>query len=182
MSDDFEKSLAFVLEHEIEFEKGHYGDMDFVRTEHDPHDAGGTTRFGIDQRSHEGVDIDKLTIEQATQIYRKDYWGKGNCQELPWPISLAHFDGCVNVGISRATKILQIAVMANSDGVFGPATKRAVDEACKAIGAKVVAEKICDIRRAFYNNLCFNRPNMELYRDGWYARCADLKATLSNAS
>jgi len=178
MSNDFEKSLAFVLKHETEFEKGHYGDMDFVRTEHDPHDAGGTTRFGIDQRSHEGVDIDKLTVEQATQIYRKDYWGKGNCQELPWPISLAHFDGCVNVGINRATKILQEAVGANSDGSFGPATKRALIEACNKSSPRDIAEKISQGRRTYYCNLASKRPEMERYLNGWLNRCTDLSISI----
>jgi len=181
MSNDFQKALDFVLKHEVEFEKGHYGDMSFVRTERDPNDPGGTTRYGIDQRSH-NVDIDKLTLEQATEIYRKDYWEKGKCTELPWPISLAHFDGCVNVGIGRATKILQTAVMVDADGIFGIQTKQATNDACNAIGAKAVAEKICDIRRAFYNNLCLNKPSMKQYQIGWFARCSDLKATLNQVS
>jgi lysozyme family protein len=40
----------------------------------DASDPGGETNFGIAKRSHPEVDIKNLTVDQAKEIYRKDYW------------------------------------------------------------------------------------------------------------
>lgn len=40
----------------------------------DKYDAGGETKFGISKRAYPDLDIINLTIEQAKDIYYKDYW------------------------------------------------------------------------------------------------------------
>ena len=92
MKDNFEQAVAFVLRHE-----GGYGN--------DPRDPGGETKFGISKRAYPGLDIKSLTEDQAKAIYRRDYWDKGGCGALEWPLCLVHFDSCVNLGISMATEI-----------------------------------------------------------------------------
>ncbi|ETZ07377.1 hypothetical protein P618_200441 [Holospora obtusa F1] len=40
----------------------------------DPDDDGGETKFGISKRSYPHVDVDALTVEQAKNIYKRDFW------------------------------------------------------------------------------------------------------------
>ena len=56
-----------------------------------PGDSGGMTNFGIIKRAYDdfhGVDIDEegmrnLTVEDVTPIYRRNYWERCCCQDLP---------------------------------------------------------------------------------------------------
>ena len=80
MTSRFNTFIPFILNHETEFQKGHYGDWKFVRTERDPNDPGGTTRFGLDYGEHKEApwnmtedQIDKLTYDEAVHIYWK-HW------------------------------------------------------------------------------------------------------------
>jgi len=92
----------------------------------DPNDPGGATNFGISQRSYPALDIQSITQAQASQIYFTDYWVKGNCNTIPYPLCAYHFDACVNQGITEATKILQHTVGVPQDGVAGPQTMSCV--------------------------------------------------------
>jgi len=91
--DDFEKALKFVLKWE-----GGYAN--------DPNDPGGETKFGICKRSYPELDISKLTLEQAKEIYYKNYWLKSGCDELPYPFNIIVFDTAVNMGRRRAIEFL----------------------------------------------------------------------------
>ena len=44
----------------------------------DPQDPGGETKFGISKRSYPQLDIKNLTIDQAQNIYKTDFWDKIN--------------------------------------------------------------------------------------------------------
>jgi hypothetical protein len=55
-------------------------------------------------------------------IYLHDYWLAGRCDRMPWPVSLAHFDACVNTGVTQAAKFLQRTVSTRDDGLIGPLT------------------------------------------------------------
>lgn len=175
MSDDFERSLAFVLDHETVYAKGHYGDMDFAVSENEENDPGGLTKFGIDQRSHPDVDIESLTVDAASLIYKREYWDAAHCYELPWPISQVQFDGAVNCGIGQQTKFLQRAVGVYDDGAWGPNTKRASMENIHEIGVKAVAQRICDEREEFYRNLASQKPKFRRFLEGWLNRVNDLR-------
>src|SRR6202007_182545 len=87
----FLKAIAFVLPHEEEFARGHWGDENFVVSEHVPGDAGGTTKWGIDAASHPGVDVDDLTRDQAITIYNEE-WKWRNMDALPEKLAVAMFD------------------------------------------------------------------------------------------
>lgn len=74
----------------------------------DPDDVGGETRFGISKRAYPNVDIKQLTLEQAKQIYYRDYWTPAGCNALIPSMALLVFDASVNQGISAAREILQM--------------------------------------------------------------------------
>lgn len=90
---DFDKALKFVLKWE-----GGYSN--------DPNDPGGETKFGISKRSYPELDISKLTLEQAKEIYYQNYWLKSGCNELPFPFNIVVFDTAVNMGRRRAMEFL----------------------------------------------------------------------------
>ena len=90
---DFDKALKFILKWE-----GGYSN--------DPRDPGGETKFGISKRSYPELDISKLTLEQAKEIYYQNYWLKAGCDELPFPFNIVVFDTAVNMGRRRAIEFL----------------------------------------------------------------------------
>lgn len=106
-----------------------YFDRAFVLTvaqeggySNDSRDRGGETKYGISKRAYPDLDIARLTVEGAKAIYRRDYWDRLRCDDLPWPVALAVFDFGVNSGVGAAAKKLQLACGAPPDGVIGPLT------------------------------------------------------------
>jgi len=93
MKKDFDKALKFVLKWE-----GGYSN--------DPRDPGGETKYGISKRSYPELDISKLTLKQAKEIYYQNYWLKCGCDELPYPFNIVVFDTAVNMGRHRAMEFL----------------------------------------------------------------------------
>lgn len=64
----------------------------------DPDDPGGETKYGISKRSYPNVDIPQLTLEEAKQIYKRDFWDHINLDSQPWELALIAFDCEVNQG------------------------------------------------------------------------------------
>lgn len=134
MNDNFERCVAFVLRHE-----GGYVN--------DPRDPGGETRYGISKRAYPMLNIRDISIEDAKMIYRKDYWDKGGCGSLDWPMCLIHFDSCVNLGVGRATA-LKTKSFNWTDYLF--------------------------LRIEHYSNLAGARLAAQAYLRGWLNRVLDL--------
>lgn len=125
MSRAFSAALAAVLHHE-----GGYSNH--------PADPGGSTFKGITQRvldeerrEHPELParVIDLTDQGVADIYRRRYWAPIGGDELPDGVALMAFDCAVNQGVSRAIHLLQLAARVESDGVMGPATRRAVWQA-----------------------------------------------------
>ena len=95
----------------------------------DPADPGGLTRYGISARAHPTVDIARLTRDEAAQIYRVRYWQAAGCERLPNSYAVALFDGAVNHGVKRATRLMQKALGVAADGINGPRTQAAARRA-----------------------------------------------------
>lgn len=91
---DFDRCISFVLR------------MEGGLSEH-PSDPGGTTNYGISQRSFPHLDIKNLAREEAVEIYRTLYWDRADCDSLPWPMNLLVFDTAVNSGVGTATRWLR---------------------------------------------------------------------------
>lgn len=72
----------------------------------DPADPGGETRFGISKRAYPDLDIASLTLEQAKDIYLRDYWGPAGCAaQMNDAMALLIFDCAVNQGVKRAKQL-----------------------------------------------------------------------------
>lgn len=68
-----------------------------------PKDPGGETRYGVAKRSHPTVDILHLSEQDASSIYRKEYWEPldlDKSTDFPW--TLVTFDCAVNQGVGTA--------------------------------------------------------------------------------
>ena len=85
------------------------------------------TKFGISAMTYPDLDIENLTVEQAKDIYYRDWWVKLGMDKWKPALSYQMFDAAINHGMHNAGKMLQRAVATPDDGVIGPATRRAVD-------------------------------------------------------
>lgn len=94
-----------------------------------PADPGGETKYGISARSYPSVNIGALTLDGAKQIYQRDYWSKAGCDLCDPGLALIVFDAAVNNGVGQAVRWLQAAVGVSADGVIGPATRAAIQNA-----------------------------------------------------
>lgn len=175
MDNGFDKAIKFIIASETVYKKGHYGDLNYAISQNEKGDDGGLTKFGIDFRSHPEVDIERLSYEQAVQIYRKDYWEKSRSEELPYPLSLVHVDGAVNTGIGQQTKFLQRVCGVDDDGILGPKTLKAALEKCDEDGVKEVCMEIIKRRAQFYKDLAESKPEKARFLNGWLNRIEKLK-------
>ena len=174
---DFEKSLAFVLELEGRFTC-------------DPDDNGCPTNRGITQseytdwlrRKHLPLrSMQQILMSDVRRIYWEDYWQEGRCDRMPWPLSLAHFDACVNVGCGQAAKFLQRALDVKDDGAIGPVTLRGLREALERETPVALTEKVVRQRGPFYRQLAANEVRQKRFLKGWLARVEKLTTTLGIA-
>jgi len=128
----------------------------------DPLDAGGETKYGISKRAYPSENIQGLSLDRARQLYKRDYWDKSRCEELPEEIRYMHFDTSVNCGIRQATKILQRAGGIKDDGIFGQQTLTA--------SKNVTLKRYGDERILFYKDLVKQRPANQKFLNGWIKR------------
>lgn len=146
----------------------------------DPDDTGGETKFGIAKNANPELDIAKLTWDAAKRVYYKKYWVAGDCDKITVfapRLAMLHFDGVVNHGDGRASKMLQEAVGAPIDGDIGPKTLEAIKRACAAPGGELaVCEKVAKIRVSFYNTIVANKPSQKKFLNGWLARINNVLA------
>lgn len=147
----FEQAIPHVLRHE-----GGYVN--------DPVDPGGETNWGITKRNYPALDIKHLTKDQAIEIYRKDYWRPIYDEMTDGDAACKLFDMAVNMGHRQAHKLLQRAVGADADGVFGQMTLAAANQCHNLV------ERLCAQQAEFYNGLVIKRPALQKFLKGWLNR------------
>lgn len=156
MNEDWEKAIEFVL------------DMEGGYTL-DPSDPGGETNFGISRKSYPNLDIKNLTVDQAKEIYRRDYWIPCHCDELPTAFAISVFDTAVNQGAGKARRLLQIALDVVVDGNIGPKTIAAAHKASPDRVKKFLAERLSEYARLMAAN-----PHLLVYAVNWSFRVVSL--------
>lgn len=137
--------------------------------ENDPDDAGGATKFGIDQRSHPNENIRSLTRDRAKQIYWDEYWSPVKAEQLSPGVGEVVANIGVNSGKGRATRWLQAAVGVVQDGNIGPKTLAAA----AAFDPKTLAKKLLDRHESFYKEIAVGR-NAKFLK-GWLNRNNSLR-------
>ena len=78
------------------------------------------TKYGIAANTYPHIDIKNLTLAEAKEIYRRDWWEKLGAEQLHSAIVFQLWDFAVNAGKSRAIKELQQVVGVPADGIIGP--------------------------------------------------------------
>ena len=95
-----------------------------------PKDPGGATNKGVTLatfslflgRKATAAELMAISDVQLLTIYRKYFWDKICGDDLPGGLDFCVFDFAVNSGPSRAAKMLQSLVGAETDGVIGQKT------------------------------------------------------------
>jgi lysozyme family protein len=170
-SNNFLALIDFVMPHECEFEPGHYGDYDFIRTEHDPNDPGGTTKYGLDAASHPHVDIENLKFDEAVAQYFSEIWQPLRGEDIPAQVAISMCDAAINVGSARSVRWLQTIVNASADGNIGNETVAAINAADPVATAQAL-----NARRDVYYKTEVRESLRDEYLRGWEARVTDLNA------
>ncbi|MBS0227653.1 MAG: glycoside hydrolase family 108 protein [Proteobacteria bacterium] len=130
----------------------------------DSRDPGLETKFGISKRAYPQLDIKALTLADAKVIYRRDYWQRCRCDELPEGVAFDMFDAAVNSGPGQAIRWLQRAVGVADDGVLGPLTLAAV----RRLEPGALRARYSGIRLDFMTQL----STWDAFGKGWARRIA----------
>ncbi len=146
----------------------------------DPKDHGGATfrgltlytweKSGWDKNHDDHIDIADLkliTPEDAAKVYKLLYWDYIKGDEInSQSIAEIIFDWAVNSGTATATKKVQSLLGIKADGVFGPNTLKAVNQAIP----QNLFELIKSSRIAFYASIIKRDPSQIKFKNGWNNR------------
>ena len=157
MQKNYQKCLETILHHE-----GGYVNH--------PEDPGGETNLGVTKRVYEAhggtKDMKELTVEDVAPIYKKGYWEKMKCDELPTALDLCVFDFGVNAGPGRAAKYLQTLIGTVADGGIGPNTLAKLKEYTDETGVKETITNNQNERQSYYEKL----STFKTFGRGWTRR------------
>lgn len=124
------------------------------------------TKYGIAANSYPDEDIKNLTLDRAKDIYRRDYWNRVRCDDLPAALRYPIFDAAVNSGTGQAVKWLQRALGVADDGVIGTVTLAAVAKRDQF----ALRQAMLGQRLIFMASL----PTWDTFGRGWARRIAAL--------
>ena len=164
MINNWESSLEKILHHE-----GGYVNH--------PKDPGGETNLGVTKRVYEEwggtKDMKDLLVEDVNPIYKKNYWDKCKCDDLPNGLDLCVFDFGVNAGPGRAAKFLQRMIGTTVDGGIGPNTLKAVETYVEENGLETAIENYQSARQSYYECL----STFDTFGRGWTRRVEETTAS-----
>ena len=157
MNKNYDKCLETILHHE-----GGYVNH--------PEDPGGETNLGVTKRVYQEwggtKDMKDLTFDDVAPIYKKNYWDKMKCDDLPSGLDLCVFDFGVNAGPGRAAKYLQTLIGTVADGGIGPNTLAKLKEYTDKTGVKETITNYQNERQSYYEKL----STFKTFGRGWTRR------------
>ena len=157
MKVNYDKCLETILHHE-----GGYVNH--------PKDPGGETNLGVTKKvyqEHGGTkDMKDLLVEDVAPIYKKGYWDKMKCDDIPSGLDLCLFDFGVNAGPGRAAKFLQQMIGTTVDGGIGPNTLAKLEEYIRENGEHEAVNKYQEMRQKYYEQL----STFDTFGKGWTRR------------
>lgn len=185
---DFNKAIPLILQHE-----GGWVD--------NANDPGGATNYGISlaflaDHPHEGdfdgsgtvdaEDIKNMTKDEAIAIYKEFWWDKYGYGQIPdQTIATKVFDFSVNMGASRAHKLLQQALnnafglKLTVDGQLGPASYSVIAHIADGNDEQRLITALCNAAWAFYQGLILANPNLQTFANGWKNRAYSISVANS---
>lgn len=152
----------------VEPKRGSFEDFLPVLFEHEggyvnhPKDPGGETKYGISKRAYPNEDIRNLTKGRAAQLYRRDYWDRCRCDDIPFSLACMLFDDAVNAGPGSAIPRFQRAIGVADDGIIGPVTLSKAN----AVDEEFALMEYREFREIFYRRL----RNFPTFGRGWLRR------------
>lgn len=121
------------------------------------------TKFGIAAHSYPYLDIKNLTLEQAKEVYKRDFWEVAG--DAHPSIKFQLFDAAVNHGHGNAIRFLQRAVKVADDGAWGKQSQAALDK----MDHNDVLLRFVAYRLRFWASL----KTFDVYGRGWTNRGAE---------
>lgn len=122
------------------------------------------TKYGISAMTYPMLDIKNLTLAQAKDIYKRDWWDALNAKNIDSAIIFQVWDFAINAGMATAKRKLQSAVGVADDGIIGPISLKAVNDAdLNDVLMKFNAERL-----TYYTKL----STWTTYGKGWTNRVA----------
>jgi lysozyme family protein len=141
-----------------------------ARITRDPVDPGGVTKFGISKKAYPELDIEKLTYEEAKDLYIKDYYFKYHIHLLPEELREMVFDYSVHSGGFIAVSTLQRLSGVKPDGVIGPQTLAAL----KSLSVSDLKRAYAIDRIGYLTRQIQAKPSKIKYLVGWVSRVLSL--------
>lgn len=126
------------------------------------------TKFGISAGTYPELDIKNLTLDEARNIYKRDWWDRFKGDAMPYEIGFQVFDSEVNHGRRTGVKFLQKALgfkEDDTDGLVGNVTLTAVSKA----NEDQLLLRYLAVRLRYFTCI----PTWNTYGRGWANRVAD---------
>jgi lysozyme family protein len=146
-----------------------------------PDDPGGATNFGITRATLAEwrnvldvsvADVKNLSYNEAKEIYKKNYWDKNNCGEMPGPVALVVYNTGVHCGTGTAACYLQRSL--NKRGAGLKIDGRIGGNTLAALRLAAAAE-VCDSLIGLYEERLMGHPKIATFRDGFENRVKKLR-------
>ena len=157
MKKNYDKCLKTILHHE-----GGYVNH--------PEDPGGETNLCVTKRVYQEwggtKNMRDLTFDDVAPIYRKNYWDKMKCDDLPSGLDLCVFDFGINAGPGRAAKYLQTLIGTKADGGIGPNTLAKLKEYTDKFNVKHAIDHYQNSTQKYYEGL----STFNTFGRGWTRR------------
>jgi lysozyme family protein len=157
--DVFDEAIELVLKNE-----GLYSN--------DVDDLGGETKFGISKRSYPSIDIKNLSVETAKEIYKKDFWHNQRYKDIKdQNLAIKIFDLAVNVGASRANKLIQRSLRAvnqktEETGFLSDATINLINKS----DPTDLLSSLKSEAAGYYRLIVSTKPHRAKFLKGWLNR------------
>lgn len=129
-------------------------------------DNGGETKWGVTRSTAVayGLDFDRLTLAQARDVYRDQYWMFDGIRDRR--LAAKCMDVIVNFGKTGGTRVLQRACGAVVDGIYGPDTEARLLRA----STDEMLQRIADAAADRYIDIALNAPTQLVFLRGWLRR------------
>jgi len=146
----------------------------------DPDDVGKETKYGITKLSYPSLDIKNLTLEQAAEIYRRDWWDKYKYYRITYqPLAEKMLIVSINIPAVRAHIFLQRSINIlfrehlKCDGILGDITFSKLEKYSLAGKGGLIHNTFIWQVGNYYLSKVKEEPKKAKFLRGWLIRTFD---------